>query len=1162
MTLRELLTGATALQVMVAGAQVRIATPLEAARAALEQEGIAWTTVGDLRPADTYTDGHNGITHTWFRQQYQGIDIWNSEVVVHQRADGSVLRTTHNIIPAHQLRLRNVAPGLQPAEALAKVLQRDGIQLSLPKEVSVDGSKNTWTYDGSGFGGAQPFVQLALLANSAEGPAASGVTLVWNVNYYTPDGTHWWNVRIDADSGTELERNDWVVQCAFDHAHADAVSGSMHGDGEEDDAAAPASPNDYNVYPMPLESPNFGGRSVRNAPWSLATNASPFGWHDTNGAAGAEYTITRGNNVLAQEDANGDNGTGYSPSGGANLDFDFAINLANAPSTYQDAAITNLFYWNNIIHDVFYQYGFDEGSGNFQSNNYGHGGAGNDYVLADAQDGSGTNNANFGTPADGSSPRMQMYLWTAPTPDRDGDLDNGIIVHEYGHGISNRLVGGPSNVNCLGNAEQMGEGWSDYFGLMLTMEPGDAGTDARGIGTYALNQPSTGVGIRPAPYSTSFGTNSYTYASTNNSGLAQPHGIGFVWCTMLWEMTWELIGTHGYSSDIYNGSAGNNLALQLVIDGLKLTPCNPGFVDARDAILLADQLNNGGVNQTAIWAAFARRGLGFSASQGSSNSRSDQTEAFNLPVNNNVGIASITWPSAGAMFSCMNGQSVVAQVRNNGLVAQSGFPVSYRLDAGALVTQTFNGSIAPGVTVPFTFPGILSVAGVGSHTLEVWTGLVGDQYAQDDLSSVAITLSSDVPVPFLEDVQSGLTTPYGWVLANPDASFTWEAFSLTNGPSCSATTAWRLNHYDYGGSGQEDHLTSPVIDLSTSAGTHLKFDHAYVTYPGYVDGLRVEVSDNCGGSWNTVFNASGAALETATSTTNVWVPASCSDWDAHDIDISAFDGDHVQVRFVSVNGFGNQFYLDNVRVESSALRLQLKAFLQGPFNTGNALMGDQIRAAGLLPNAQPYTALGYPAAGGGSETIDPAVLALTGNNAPVDWVRVELRAAATPAVVAFAQQAIVQRDGDVVSATTGGPIAILAPAGIYHVALRHRNHLGVMTASPITLNDQIAPVDFTLPATLTYGTDARKTEGAVMLLWSGNVVGDTEVKYTGTNNDRDPILVAVGGSLPTNTLAAYHLGDVNLDGVVKYTGTGNDRDPILVNVGGTVPTATRIQQLP
>src|SRR4029453_15974921 len=170
-------------------------------------------------------------------------------------------------------------------------------------------------------------------------------------------------------------------------------------------------------------------------------------------AAGAEFTTTQGNNVQAYTDTDNNNSpdSGSRPGGGAALNFDFAINLSGAPSTYRPSAVTNLFYWNNIIHDVQYQYGFDEAAGNFQVNTYGRGGAGNDSVQAEAQDGGGPNNANFATPADGSRPRMQMYVWTSPNPDRDGDLDAGIVFHEHRHGISNRLVGGPPNVNFRPN---------------------------------------------------------------------------------------------------------------------------------------------------------------------------------------------------------------------------------------------------------------------------------------------------------------------------------------------------------------------------------------------------------------------------------------------------------------------------------------------------------------------------------------------------------------------------------------------------------------------------------------------------------------------------------------------------------------------------------------
>ena len=171
-------------------------------------------------------------------------------------------------------------------------------------------------------------------------------------------------------------------------------------------------------------------------------------------AAGAEFTDTRGNNVDAHLDRNNDNIADplpLRPDGGPSLDFSgFTLDPTKDPTDPQNQNIAqvNLYYINNIVHDIHYQYGFTEAAGNFQVNDYGKGGSANDAVQADAQDGGGTNNANFNTPPDGTQPRMQMYLFNTATPQRDGDLDNGVIIHEYGHGVSNRLTGGPANSNA------------------------------------------------------------------------------------------------------------------------------------------------------------------------------------------------------------------------------------------------------------------------------------------------------------------------------------------------------------------------------------------------------------------------------------------------------------------------------------------------------------------------------------------------------------------------------------------------------------------------------------------------------------------------------------------------------------------------------------------
>ena len=248
--------------------------------------------------------------------------------------------------------------------------------------------------------------------------------------------------------------------------------------------------------------------------------------------------------------------------------------------------------------------------------------------------------------------------------------------------------------------------------------------------------------------------------------------------------------------------------------------------------------------------------------------------------------------------------------------------------------------------------------------------------------------------------------------------------------------------------------------------------------------------------------------------------------------------------------------------DASAVQVRPKVLLEGPFNSGTGLMNDALRTAGLVPLTEPYTALGYEHAMSGGESTTPAVLATTGNNAIVDWVVVELRHSAQPSLVVASACALVQRDGDVVATDGVSPVRLYVGAGNYHVAIRHRNHLGAMTANAIALTPAAITVDLTASGTATYGTSARKAIGSAQVLWAGDATRDNSVRYTGSGNDRDPILVKVGGTTPNSTVAGYFLEDVNLDGLVKYTGGSNDRDPILVNVGSTQPNNIREEQLP
>jgi hypothetical protein len=221
----------------------------------------------------------------------------------------------------------------------------------------------------------------------------------------------------------------------------------------------------------------------------------------------------------------------------------------------------------------------------------------------------------------------------------DGDLDNGVIAHEYGHGISTRLSGGRATSSCLQNEEQMGEGWSDWFALMLTMKPGDTGADARGMATFVINQDPTGAGLRNYPYSTNMTINPETFNTVNLNQIAdatgnmvtETHNVGEVWATMLWDLTWAYVNKYGYDDNKYNGTGGNNKVMRLVLDAIKLQPCSPSFVQARDAIIAADQATTGGQDYCMIWEVFARRGLGVNASSGDTNSSIDEVEDFTQP---------------------------------------------------------------------------------------------------------------------------------------------------------------------------------------------------------------------------------------------------------------------------------------------------------------------------------------------------------------------------------------------------------------------------------------------------------------------------------------------------------------------------------------------------
>ena len=597
------------------------------------QDKFGWTELDlkDLILSDNYTSKHNGVRHLYFNQQLNGIKLHNGISNLNLSPEGTLLNINNRFVSDLENKVNLTEAVIAIEEAIVAAAEHLGIYKN--QSINILSSTNL------------PDQQMELISEISdeiikanlvyvELKDHSAVRLAWNFVIDDKEKNDVWSIQVDAQNAEVLNKHNFVLKCSFDHPTGNVCSTKCPSETSIAKATAPikslaAGPNEYNVFPIPVESPIHGERAIVNSPWLLAGEASPLGWHSTGLV---DYPNTRGNNVIAKEDLDGDNMNGYSPES-ETLDFDFPFNPTGTNAYNLDAAITNLFYWCNSMHDVWYNYGFDEVAGNFQQNNRGLGGIGNDLVIADAQDGEDTNNANFSSAQDGSMARIQMFLWSSigGTPALDSDFDNGIICHEYGHGLTVRMTGGPSSGTCLIGDEQMGEGWSDWFGLMMTMKESDSREMGRGAGNYLLNQSINGTGTRPARYSTSTNINDYTYESVSNTALNIPWDVGFIWATVLWEMTWDLIDTYGYDPDLFSGTGGNNLAMQLVIDGIKMGPCNPGMVDGRDAILLADRVNNDGANQCLIWDAFARRGLGYGADQGSPNLRNDQTASFDLP---------------------------------------------------------------------------------------------------------------------------------------------------------------------------------------------------------------------------------------------------------------------------------------------------------------------------------------------------------------------------------------------------------------------------------------------------------------------------------------------------------------------------------------------------
>ncbi|MFO0870719.1 MAG: M36 family metallopeptidase [Pirellulales bacterium] len=761
------------------------ADPLEIASAYLAAHatelGLTLDDLANYVVSSQYSDEPSGTTHIYLRQTHDGLEVVNADLGIHVTASGEVILVTSSFLRDPQV-MGGATPeiAVEAPQALAQLSSDLGLEWNeMPQIIRLDTSspeRATWL----SASGALEDVPAKLVYV----PTAAGLQLAWRLNVQTTDHEHWFDAFVDADSGQSLYADDWY--------------GHMS----------------YRVFDSPLVSPNEGGRTLVVNP--ADATASPYGWHDSDGLVGAEFLDTRGNNALVQEDADHNDTGGTRPSGGAGLDFDFALDTSQNPVGYQSAAATNMFYWINRLHDIHYQYGFTEAAGNFQTNNYGRGGVAGDPVQGDIQDGDGGGPA-FGTPPDGQSPRMQMYLNTTVSPARDSALDNTVLIHEYGHGVSERLTGGPANTSALNALQSTGlsEGWSDWWALMLTQDVGDAKLGSYPVGNWYWGQSLTGPGARRYPYSFDKAIDPLTWSDFNNASTrSSRHKMGEIWCAALWDMNWLLIDKYGFSPDLYHGNGGNNLALQLVMDGLKLQGTNPSYLDARDAILAADVVLTGGQNHAEIWTAFARRGMGVSASDGGGSNATTVTEAFDVPgtISGTVFRDDDADGVRDAGEPGLPGWTVFRDLNNNGV-------------ADVATVTTLNSTDTPKVTASPFMTSSLVVSGL--------SGVVGDLNLRVNITHASagelvlnlIAPNSAVPPITLAQYLGGTNANYTNTVFDDEAAIpitsasapftgTFRSFSsLAQADGISPNGTWRLRIDDLSG-GFSGTLVSWSLEIS------------------------------------------------------------------------------------------------------------------------------------------------------------------------------------------------------------------------------------------------------------------------------------------------------------------------------------------------------------
>jgi subtilisin-like proprotein convertase family protein len=690
--------------------------------------GLTEAQVGELQVVADYLNPAGNMGYAEFEQRFNGIPVFQGYVRGGFTAKGELARTTGLLATGVEASALGTTPALTAAQAVAAAAATVGWSVAEASLVEQPSAIAGQVKFGRANMADEP---TAWLVYFPLGPGA--LRLAWATQIWSTSDA--FLTVLDAETGTLLFRKNLTEY------QSQSVSYTVY----PSDSPAPFSPSAA-TPDNHLQAPH-----VARQTFTLIGNEAPYTFNNLGWINDGNNT-TDGNNVEAGIDRDGTNGVDAPVPGSALRVFNYAYNPeTDDPLTlnFQRGDVSNMFYWVNRYHDWTYLLGFNEQSLNFQNDNFGRGGLGADRVSAEGQDSSGTNNANFATPVDGSRGRMQMFLWTGPTPDRSGDLDQDVIFHELTHGLSNRLHGNASGLST-NMARGMGEGWSDFYARALLSTADESVNGIYTVGGYATREAAAGFldnyyyGIRRFPYAPravtggpsnrphsplTFGDIDSTQANLNDgayppgpfgtaSAFDQVHNIGEVWAGMLWEVRARFITRLGHA-------VGNQRLLQFVTDGMKLDPAGPTLLQARDAIIAAANAGGGTpADVDDIWRGFATRGLGVlaaitNAGTGANNTRvvesyltpSDPVPSFSI---NDVSVTEGNSGTTTATFtvSLANPPATPSSVSFAVVDGTASSATAFTSAAAVTIPATGSGASTGSPATPY--PSTITVAGAGT----------------------------------------------------------------------------------------------------------------------------------------------------------------------------------------------------------------------------------------------------------------------------------------------------------------------------------------------------------------------------------------------------------------------------------------------------------------